>query len=32
MSDLQEGWNTQLASDIVRDGMGRELLNPAEGR
>ena len=29
MSDLQDGWKTQLASDIDRGGMGLELLNPA---
>ena len=29
MSDLGNGWKTQLASDVERDGMGLELLNPA---
>lgn len=29
MSTLRGGWQTQLASDIVRDGIGLELLSPA---
>jgi len=28
VSDLRDGWKTQLASDIDRDGMGLELLDP----
>ncbi len=31
MSDLRDGWKTQLASDVDRDGMGLELLDPAGG-
>ena len=27
MTKLRDGWNSQLASDIVRDGMGLELVN-----
>jgi hypothetical protein len=29
MVDFPEGWTTQLASDIDRDGMGLELLDPS---
>jgi len=31
MNAIRDGWNTQLASDIQRDGMGLELLSP-EGK
>ena len=27
MSDLRDGWKSQLASDVDRDGMGLELLD-----
>jgi len=30
VSDLRDGWETQLASDIDRDGMGLELLDPSD--
>ena len=29
MSNLSNGWRTQLASDVHRDGMGLELLDPS---
>lgn len=28
MNAIHDGWNTQLASDIQRDGMALELLSP----
>jgi hypothetical protein len=29
MNDIRDGWKTQLASDIKRDGMGLELIDPS---
>ena len=29
MNDIRDGWKTQLASDIIRNGIGLELMDPS---